>query len=125
MVLGDDTSEFVVAYVDDVLVFSRSYSEHLSHLNIVLSKLTRAGITVNVFKCRLCQAEVKFFGHKISQTSVSPGPQRIDAILKYPAPRNKKQLRLFLGTCNFHSRFIMIYANYVGPLLPLMKRGSR
>jgi hypothetical protein len=50
MVLGDDTSEFVVAYVDDVLLFSRSYSEHLSHLNIVPSKLTRAGLTVNALK---------------------------------------------------------------------------
>jgi hypothetical protein len=123
MVLGDDTSEFVVAYVDDVLVFSRPYSENLSHLNTVLTKLTRAGLTVNAFKCCSCQAEVKFLGHKIPRP-VS-GPQRIAAIFKYPAPRNKKQLRLFLGTCNFHSRFIMIYANYVGPLLPLMKRGTR
>jgi hypothetical protein len=105
MVLGDDTSEFVVACVDDVLVFSRSYSEHLSHLNIVLSKLTRAGLTVNAFKCRFYQVEVKFLGHKITQTSVSPDPQSIAAIFKYPAPRNQKQLRQFLGTCNFHNSY--------------------
>jgi hypothetical protein len=85
MVLGDDPSEFVVAYVDDVLVFSRSYLEHLSRLNIVLSKLTRAGLTVNAFKCRFCQAEVKFLGHKITQTSVSPDPQRIAAIFYIPS----------------------------------------
>jgi hypothetical protein len=54
MVLGDDTSHFVVAYVDYFLIFSRSYLEHLSHLNIVLSKLTRAGLTINAFKCRFC-----------------------------------------------------------------------
>jgi hypothetical protein len=55
---------------------------------------------------------------------VSADPDRVAAILKYPVPKNAKQLQL-LGTCNFHSRFICGYANYVGPLLPLLKQGTK
>jgi hypothetical protein len=49
----------------------------------------------------------------------------VEAILKYPAPRNVKQLRQLLATCNFHHRFINNYANYTAPLLPLIKKGVR
>jgi hypothetical protein len=125
LMLGGDTAEFVVAYVDDVLIYSKDFFEHMSHLELVLKRLTSAGFTVNASKSRFCQAEVKFLGHRINQYSVSPDPERIAAILKYPAPRNQKQLRQFLGTCNFHSKFIVGYASYVGPLLPLMKKGCR
>jgi hypothetical protein len=68
---------------------------------------------------------VRFLGQRINQYSVSPDHERIAAILKYPVPRNQKQLRQFLGTCNFHSKFIVGYANNVGPQLPLTKKGCR
>jgi hypothetical protein len=69
------------------------------------------------------QIEVTFLGHKINEVGVRPDPQRIAIVLKYPVPRNQKQLRQFLGSCNFHSKFMIDYTNYVGPLLPLLKKG--
>jgi hypothetical protein len=125
LALGGETDEFVVFYVDDVLVFSRSFEEHLKHLDIVLNKLARAGFTLNAAKCRFCQKEIRFLGHRIDRMGVSADPDRVEAILKYPVPRNPKQLRQFLGTCNFHSRFIVGYAEYVAPLLPLLKQGIK
>jgi hypothetical protein len=56
---------------------------------------------------------------------VAPDPDRIAAVLAYPPPRNQKQLRQFLGTCNFHHRFIVRYAEYTAPLVPLLKKGVR
>jgi hypothetical protein len=85
----------------------------------------KAGFTINTKKCRFCREEVKFLGHRIDRTGVSADPDRIQAILHYPAPRNSKQLKQFLGTCNFHSRFIIGYANYVAPLTPLLKQGVK
>jgi hypothetical protein len=111
--------------VDDVLVFSRTFRDHLRHLDIVLNKLARAGFTLNAAKCRFCQTEIRFLGHRIDSMGVSADPDRVEAILNYPTPRNAKQLRQFLGTCNFHSRFILGYANYVAPLLPLLKQGIK
>jgi hypothetical protein len=61
-------------------------------------------------------------GHEISQKGVRADPQRIAAIQNYPAPRNQKQLHQFLGICNFYHRFIVNYASFVDPLLPLLKK---
>jgi transposase InsO family protein len=125
LVLGEGIESFIVFYVDDLLLFSPTFEEHLRHIDIVIGKLTKAGFTINAAKCRFCQTEVKFLGHKINQTGVSADPDRVTAIQKYPVPRNAKQLRQFLGTCNFHNRFIVGYANYVAPLLPLLKQGTK
>jgi hypothetical protein len=125
MVLRSETSSFVVCYVDDILLYSSCFAEHLKHVEIVLRKLTEAGFTINAAKSRFCRAEVSFLGHKINQYGVSPDPERMAAILKFPPPRNQKQLRQFLGTCNFHHRFIVNYASYTAPLLPLLKKCMR
>jgi hypothetical protein len=123
--LGEGNESFVLAYVDDILVYSRTFEEHLHHLDIVIGKLTHAGFTLNITKCKFCIKEIKFLGHVISQAGVAADPARIEAILNYPSPRNQKQLRQFLGTCNFHNRFILGYSEYVAPLLPLLKKGSK
>jgi hypothetical protein len=91
----------------------------------VLGKLTTAGFTINIDKCEFCKQEIKFLSHVISDKQVKVDPERITAILNYPAPRNQKQLRQFLGSCNYHHRFIINYADYVAPLLGLFKKGTK
>jgi hypothetical protein len=125
LVLGPDTDGYLISYVDDLVIFSRSYDEHQHHLRAVLDKLTSAGFTINLGKCKFYQTQVKFLGHVIDQNGVSPDPDRIAAVLSYPAPHNQKKLRKFLGTCNYHHRFIVQYAESVAPLLPLLKKGSQ
>jgi hypothetical protein len=125
LALGTETDKFVVCYVDDLVVYSRTFEEHMKHLDYVLRKLTTAGFTLNAGKCRFCLKELKFLGHRISNMGVSADSEKIEAILNYPAPKNQKQLRQLLGTCNFHGRFIVGYANYIAPLLPLLKQGNR
>jgi hypothetical protein len=105
LTLGGGLEEFVVHYIDDLLIHSKTFEDHLKHLDLVLGKLTRAGFTLNASKCKFCCNEIKFLGHRIDKLGVSADPDRIAAILSYPVPRNSKQLRQFLGTCNFHSRF--------------------
>ena len=125
-VLGDDEiNNNLVMYVDDLLVHSSTFSEHLQHIDAVLHKLTTAGFTVNAAKCQFCKPEVKFLGHIISDKTVRPDKERIEAILRYPAPKNQRQLRKFLGVCNFHQQFIVNYASYVEPLLVLLRKGNR
>jgi hypothetical protein len=92
-----------ILYFMLILKYSKSFEEHLIHLNTVIGKLARAGFTLNIDKCHFCR-EVKFLGYIIDITGVSADPERVEAILRYPAPRNCKQLRHFLGICNFHSR---------------------
>jgi hypothetical protein len=120
-VLGSDSTGYVLNYVDDILVYSKTYEEHLGHLDAVLGKLTKAGFTINLDKCVFGKQEIKFLGHVISDKQVRVDPERIAAIVNYPAPRNQKQLRQFLRTCNYHHRFIVNYAGCVAPLLGLLK----
>jgi hypothetical protein len=95
--LRPDTSKYALAYVDDIVIHSKTFEDHLKHLNIVLHKLTSAGFTVNAGKCHFCRSEIVFLGYVLSEGGVRPDPQRIQAILSYPAPRNQRQLRQFLG----------------------------
>jgi hypothetical protein len=93
LALGNGTESFVTAYVDDILVYSKTFEDHIRHLDIVIAKLTTAGFTLNVSKCKFGVAKVKFLGHDISQAGVSADSSRVEAILQYPPPKNQKQLR--------------------------------
>ena len=111
--------------MDDIIVHSNTYDEHIKHLDAVLGKLTTAGFTINIGKCDFCKREIKFLGHVVSDKQVKVDPDQIAVILNYPAPHNQKQLRQFLGTCNYYHRFIINYADYVAPLLGLLKKGTK
>jgi hypothetical protein len=124
-VLGSDSTQYVLNYVGDIIVYSKTFEEHIEHLDDVIRKYTSVGFTINVDKCNFCMHEIKFLGHVINDRQLKADPERIAAILNYPAPRNQKQLRQFLGTCNYHHRFINNYAEYVAPLLGLLKKGAR
>jgi hypothetical protein len=124
LALGADTAEFALSYVDDIVVQS-TFSDYLHHFNVVFPRLTRSGFTINTTKCNFCRPEVTFLGHVISIRGVTPDPKRIEAILNYPRSRNVRNLKQVLGTCNYHHRFIVNYASYVAPLIPLLKKGQK
>jgi len=125
MVLVGGLEENVVTYVDDVVVQSVCFEEHLQHLDAVLGKLATAGFTINANKCSCCKPQMKVLGHVISSEALLPDRDRIKAILSYTPPRNQKQLRRFLGLCNFHQQFIPNYAHFFSPLLILLRKGQR
>ena len=100
---GDcDLNNNLVLYVDNLLIYSSIFTGHLHHIDLVLVKLTKAGFTVNAEKCQFCKKEIKFLGHIISDEGVKADRERTEAILRYPVPKNQRQLRKFLGICNCH-----------------------
>ena len=125
-VLGDcGLNNNLIMYVYDLLIHSSTFTEHLQHIDLVLDKLTSGGFTVNSTKYQLCKREIKFLGHIISDEVVKADRERIEAILRYPVPENQRQLRKFLGICNFHQQFILNFSSYVEPLLTLLHKGNR
>jgi hypothetical protein len=101
--------------VNDINVYWNTYDEHIIHLDAVLGKLTMAVFTITISKCDFCKQEIKILGHVVSDKKVKVDADRIAAILNYPIPLNQKQLRQFLGTTNYHHRFIINYSDYVAP----------
>jgi hypothetical protein len=106
-------------------VYSIAYEEHVRHLDAMFRKLTMAGFTISIHNCDFCKQEIKFVGHVINNRQVKMDPERSAAILNYTVPRNQKQLRQFLVTCNYHHQFIINYVDYAAPLLGLLKIGTK
>lgn len=118
-ILGDLT--FVYVYLDDILIASRSQSDHLSHLRIVFKRLADNGLVINKKKCVFGQSELTFLGHVISAAGIRPLPSRVQAIRNFPVPSTQQALREFLGMIVFYHRFIPGLAEVLAPLPDLLK----
>nr|CAI5859444.1 unnamed protein product [Callosobruchus analis] len=121
-VLGAACQSFTMIYVDDLLVFSDNIDQHLEHLGILFDKLLAEGITVKLRKCQFLRQQVVFLGHIISSEGVRMDPDRIESIVKFPAPRNVKELRAFLGLVNYDKRFCDKYSELTVPLVRLLRK---
>ena len=107
---------FTCVYLDDVIVFSKTFEEHLDHLDRVLTRLEQVGLKVKLTKCSFCKKEIKYLGHIVSDEGVKVDPEKTDTVLKAPIPTNKKELRSFLGLLNYYRKFIDDYAAIAAPL---------
>ena len=107
---------FVFIYLDDMLIFSRSRSEHLCHLDTVLAVLAENGLHINPAKCQFAQPEVDFLGHHVTASGLSPITSHTQPILDFPTPTDVKMLQKFLGMLNFYRRFLPGVARVLKPL---------
>jgi RNase H-like domain found in reverse transcriptase/Reverse transcriptase (RNA-dependent DNA polymerase) len=103
-------------YLDDLLVASRSVEDHRRHLREVLRRLQENGLVVNRDKCVFGQRQVEFLGHTIAAGGVSPLPDRVAAIRRFPRPSTVQELQAFLGLFNFYRRFVPAAAAILRPL---------
>ncbi|VEN36010.1 unnamed protein product [Callosobruchus maculatus] len=96
----------------------------MRHLKTLLGVLMAEGVTVKLRKCQFVRKEISFLGHIVSSEGVRIDPSRVEAIIKFPAPRNIKELRAFLGLANYEKRFCQNHADLVVPLLRLLKKNT-
>jgi hypothetical protein len=118
----DLIGKIIEIYQDDLTVFSKDRSSHISHLRQVFERCRKYGISLNLAKSVLGVDEGKLLGHIISKDGVKIDPERVEAIKKVPLPQNKKALQSFLGQINFVRRFIPNFAEIVKPILKLLKK---
>lgn len=88
--MGKKCHDFVIVYLDDILIASDSLEEHLKHLDFVFDRLKRAGFRVNKAKCELVKKEIKFLGHTFDEVKVNMNAETKLAIQNFAKPRNKK-----------------------------------
>lgn len=125
VILGPEVREFVVNYIDDLLIASNSVEEHLEHLRKVLEKLRDAQLTINLEKSHFFQGEVKFLGHILTPGGIQADPEKVSAIRNFPVPQKTKHLRAFLGLCNFYRKFCSQYSAATQPLNALLRKGVK
>jgi len=109
--------------IDDILVYSRSFEEHLRHVGDVLDRIQRAGLTANAKKCHFSSDRIKILGHVVQNGLICPDPDKVAVIASWPRPKNKTQLKSFLGLVNFVRSYIPDYAAIAHPLTELLGRG--
>ena len=101
-----DCSEFTMAYLDDIIIFSRSEHEHLKHIKIIFQKLIAAGLKLKESKCDFFKKEIHYFGHLISSEGIHPLLEKLDAICNMPRPKSPKEIKQVLGLCGYYRKFI-------------------
>ena len=121
MVLHGLTWRFCLVYVDDIMVYSATFEEHLEHIQQVLDRLRAHNIRLHPGKCHFCQKETGYLGHVISADGVQVDHKKTDTIRTLKAPRSMKELRGFLGMTGYYRRFIDRYAEIALPLTNLLK----
>ncbi|GFY24292.1 hypothetical protein TNCV_1013411 [Trichonephila clavipes] len=112
-----------LCYLDDIIVFSETFEDHLIRLRLVLKCLQEAGLKLNSKKCLFAAQEVKILGHLVSSNGVRPDPDKIKAVRNFPTPKNIHDIRSFLGLCSYFRRFIKGFCYLAEPLQSLLKSG--
>jgi len=117
--------QIALIYLDDVLVFSRTFEEHLQHLRLVFDRFREAGLKLKPNKCHFGQSKVNYLGHVITSEGLQPDPDKIKVVQEYPIPRTVKDVRAFMGLANYYRKFVKDFAKIASPLHELTKKGTK
>jgi len=113
--------EILIIYLDDLLVFSQTFEEHLQHLDYVFTTIKKHGLKLKPSKCQLFRDEVPYLGHVISAEGVATDPEKVSAVEKWKRPVTVKQLQTFLGLAGYYRRYIEKFAQIAAPLYDAMQ----
>ncbi|MBW0581204.1 hypothetical protein O181_120919 [Austropuccinia psidii MF-1] len=113
---------YVVVYLDNILVFSKSEEEHVTHVSTVLSRLRANNIVAKASKCLVHVSSVEYLGYVVSSEGLKMDQAKVQKILNWPAPRNLKALQSFLGFANFYRRFVKNYSKKISSLTIFLKK---
>ena len=113
-----------IAYLDDILIFSKDQTSHKQHLKMVLDRLQTVGLKVNDRKCEFNKRQIEFLGHQVDEHGIRPPESRVQALKNLNPPRDEKELVRYLGMFGFYQRCIPHFAELVTPLRNLRKGKS-
>jgi hypothetical protein len=123
-IFADLKNKFILVYLDDITIYSKTFEEHLEHLKEVFKRLQNAGLKLGKDKCCFGKQQLAFLGHIISEKGILPDPSKIDKVQNYPAPTNLTELRGFIGLASYYRRFILNFSRIVEPLNKLLKKDT-
>ena len=108
--------------MDDMVIYADSLEEHTRKFRILLERLDKANLTPQPEKCLFLRKEVCYLGHVITQEGVKPDPKKVEAVQKFPQPKNAKNIKQFLGLAGYYRRFISDFFTIAKPLSFLLKK---
>ena len=117
-------NHFAFTYLDDVLIFSQSWVEHLQHLHTVFNRFKTAGLKIKLSKCQLFKTQLHYLGPKISADGLEPLPKKLEAIKNLAPAKNSDEAHQILGLLGYYRSFVPAFADITSPITNLLKKNA-
>ncbi|TIB06886.1 hypothetical protein E3P89_04152 [Wallemia ichthyophaga] len=124
-IFKDELDQYVAVYIDDILIFSKTYEEHLKHLDAVLMKLKKNGLYGKLSKCEFAMKQVEFLGYVIDQHGVQPRDDKVKVVLQWPKLNSVPEIQSFMGFVQYYRKFIEGLSQISLPLTELTKKNKK
>ncbi len=118
--MGELNLRECLVFIDDILIFSHNFDDHIKRLEKVFQKLDKHGLKLKPSKCELFMSQVKYLGHVVSKHGIHTDPDKIAALTTWPVPNSVKSVRSFLGFAGYYRKFVKDYAKIAKPLNDLL-----
>ena len=125
LVLHGLTYKYCLVYLDDTIIFSRSFNEHLKHLSKVLERIEKANLKLRPEKCIFASDKVKYLGYVVSREGIKPDYDKVITISEIPFPKTAKGMIRFLGVVNFYRDFISRFSNTASSLYKMAQSEAK
>ena len=120
--LGDLHLNICFIFLDDLIIFSKTYEEHLDRLQLVFEKLRESGLKLSPKKCNLFMQKVKYVGHIVSEEGIETDPEKVQKVLNWPTPHTPEEIRKFIGFIGYYRKFIPNFSKISKPLTEMMPK---
>jgi hypothetical protein len=120
-----ELDKFVVVFIDDILIYSKSEKDHVKHLRVVLQHLRDHKLYAKFSKCEFWLKSVNFLGHTTSHDGISVDPSKVQEVMDWKPPKSVHQIRSFLGLAGYYRRFIPDFSRIAKPMTELLKKGVK
>ena len=117
--------QFVVVFIDDILVYSKDQKSHDTHLRVVLETLRKEQLYAKLSKCEFWKNEVSFLGHIVSKEGIRVDPKKIEVVVEWKPPRNVTEVRSFLGLAGYYRRFVKGFSMTAAPMTRLLQKNVK
>ena len=118
-------NQFVVVFIDDILVYSKSMEEHVYHLRTVLQIPREHQLIAKFSKCDFWTESVAFLGHVVTKDGIQVDPQKIEAVSEWPRPTTMTEIRSFLGLARYYRRFVQDFSRIAAPMTRLTQKNEK
>ena len=115
-----ECTDFAMAYLEDIIIFSKNKGDHLKHIEIIFKKIKKADLKLKESKCDFFKKEIHYLGHLISVSGIQPLPEKLESIHSMPTPRSPKEIKQFLGLTGYYRRFVPRFSDMARPLTKLL-----
>ena len=113
---------YAATYLDDLVIYSDSWEEHLLHVKNVFDRLRETGLTAKPKKCQFAIKQCIYLGHLVGNGAIRLEQSKIEAVMSFPVPQTKKEVQAFLGVTGYYHKFIPNFATTAAPLTDLIRK---